>query len=264
MAVTLVVNLPLPYVMGELVQALFGNGFEYRILAPNATWVAASGLPPGVASDPSSGVISGSPSEMGDFPVSVLVSNRYGAGSGSLTIRVSPVAAWGYNSLDQATVPAGLSNVVAVAGGQYHSLALRADGTVAAWGKYWNGTYIPMPVPAGLSNVAVIAAGKFHCLALRANGTVAAWPSSIYGQTTVPAGLSNVVAVAGGEYHSLALRADGTVVAWGNNNYGQTNVPAGLSNVVAVAAASIAQLWRCGPMAPRPCGATAAGLCPPT
>ena len=31
-------------------------------------------------------------------------------------------------------VPSGLSKVVAVAAGSYHSLALRSDGTVAAWG----------------------------------------------------------------------------------------------------------------------------------
>ena len=44
------------------------------------------------------------------------------------------VAAWGDDSQGQCDVPGGLSNVVAVAGGGAHSLALRADGTVAAWG----------------------------------------------------------------------------------------------------------------------------------
>ena len=44
------------------------------------------------------------------------------------------VVGWGYNVQGQTTVPASLSNVVAVAGGLGHSLALRADGTVAAWG----------------------------------------------------------------------------------------------------------------------------------
>ena len=36
-------------------------------------------------------------------------------------------------------MPAGLTNVVAVAGGGAHSLALGADGTVTAWGADWNG-----------------------------------------------------------------------------------------------------------------------------
>ena len=36
---------------------------------------------------------------------------------------------------DIPTAVAGIENAVAVAGGQYHSLALKADGTVWAWGK---------------------------------------------------------------------------------------------------------------------------------
>jgi len=151
----------------------------------------------------------------------------------SLALRADGiVAAWGNNGNGQTNVPPGLSNVVAVAGGEYHSLALRADGTVAAWGYNYYGQ---TNVPTGLSNVVAVAGGGYHSLALRADGTVAAWGDNGYGQTTVPAGLSNVVAVAGGSSHSLALRADGTVAAWGRNSEGQTSVPAGLSNVVAVA-----------------------------
>jgi alpha-tubulin suppressor-like RCC1 family protein len=44
------------------------------------------------------------------------------------------VVAWGYNDFGQSTVPAGLSGVVAIAGGWFHSLALKSDGTVVAWG----------------------------------------------------------------------------------------------------------------------------------
>jgi hypothetical protein len=95
-----------------------------------------------------------------------------------------------------------LSNVVAIAGGYYHSLALKADGTVIAWG---NNSYGQTTVPAGLSNVVAIAGGYYHSLALKADGTVIAWGNNNYGQTTVPAGLSNVVAIAGGYLHSLAL-----------------------------------------------------------
>ncbi|MBW7927619.1 MAG: RCC1 repeat-containing protein, partial [Fimbriimonadaceae bacterium] len=60
------------------------------------------------------------------------------------------VVAWGSNSRGQLgdgttsdrNVPApvpGLDNVVAVAGGMFHSLALRADGTVWAWGANESG-----------------------------------------------------------------------------------------------------------------------------
>jgi alpha-tubulin suppressor-like RCC1 family protein len=108
-----------------------------------------------------------------------------------------------------------LSNVVAVAGGAAHSLALRNDGTVVAWGSYNNGGRpVRMTVPGGLGNLVGIASGDSHALALRSDGTVVGWGNNDYGQRSVPPGLSNVVAVAGGGYQSLALRSDGTVVAW--------------------------------------------------
>src|SRR5262249_30056301 len=59
--------------------------------------------------------------------------------------------------------PTGLSNVTAIAGGESHSLALKSDGTVVAWG--WN-YYGQTSVPAGLSGVSAIAADGEHSLAL--------------------------------------------------------------------------------------------------
>ena len=44
------------------------------------------------------------------------------------------MVAWGYNDYGQTNVPAGLSGVTAIAAGDYHSLALKSDGTVVAWG----------------------------------------------------------------------------------------------------------------------------------
>jgi len=151
----------------------------------------------------------------------------------SMACAIGLVAAWGYNSSGQCTVPSGLTKMKAVAGGWGHSLALRSDGTVVAWGDNYYGQ---ATVPQGLSSVRAIAAGYYHSLALKADGTVVAWGNNDYGQTNVPSGLSGVVAIAAGAYHSLALRSDGTVVAWGDNCYGQTNLPPGLSNVVAITA----------------------------
>ena len=139
----------------------------------------------------------------------------------------------GYDGSGQTNVPAGLSNVVAVAGGSLHCLALNNDGTVTAWGYNGDGE---TSFPAGLTNVVAIAAGDYHSLALKADGTVVAWGLDNDGQTNVPAGLSNVVAVAGGGYHSLALKKDGTVVGWGYDGDGEATMPAGLTNVVAIAA----------------------------
>jgi hypothetical protein len=153
------------------------------------------------------------------------------------------VFAWGYNNYGQANVPSDLTHGVAVAAGELHSLALGADGMVAAWGA---NNYGQCDVPTGLSNVVAVAVGGNHNLALRADGTAFAWGINSAGQCDVPAGLSNVVAVAAGGWyyasHSLALRSDGTVTAWGFNDNGQCNVPAGLSNVVAVAAGTVHSL----------------------
>ena len=143
------------------------------------------------------------------------------------------VAAWGDNGSGQTTIPVGLSNVVAIAAGDFHSLALKRDGTVAAWGDNGLGQ---TTIPVGLSNVVAIAASYLRSLALPGDGTIVGWGQNNYGETTMPAGLSNVVAIAAGYNHSLALKRDGTVVAWGVNSATQTNIPAGLSNVVAIAA----------------------------
>ena len=161
----------------------------------------------------------------------VVASNRLGVASSAVRMAGlgRTAVAWGYNTYNQTNVPAGLSNVVAVAGGNYNSLALRSDGTVAAWG---NSLFGLNDAPAGLSNVVAAACGYVFNLALRDNGTVAAWGLR---DTNSPAGLSNTVAVACGGGHGLALRSDGTVVAWGDNTYGKTNVPAGLDKIVAVA-----------------------------
>jgi hypothetical protein len=63
-------------------------------------------------------------------------------------------------------VPPGLSNVVAIAAGLTHSIALKADGTVVAWGDDSLGQ---TNVPPGLNNVLALApgSGARHALALR-------------------------------------------------------------------------------------------------
>ena len=171
----------------------------------------------------------------GDYDV--VLNNAYGgivSSNASLTMVSSIVVGWGRNDYGQATVPDGLTNVVAVAvnGSGYssafdaeQSLALNADGTVVAWGRSGK----EFAVPTGLSNVMAVAVGWYHDLALTSNGTVVAWGRNNFQQTNVPAGLDSVMLVAAGGQHSVALKNDGTVVAWGDNSRRQTNVPAGLA-----------------------------------
>jgi hypothetical protein len=139
------------------------------------------------------------------------------------------VVQWGY---DWGDVPVNLTNAVTVAAGYEHSIAVRADGTVVTWG-YSNS--VANVVPANLSGVKAVAAGWEHNVALLTNGTMTAWGDNYYGQTNVPAGLTNVTAVSACSFHSLALKGDGTVVGWGYNYEDEIIAPAGLSNVVAIA-----------------------------
>jgi PKD repeat protein len=143
------------------------------------------------------------------------------------------VTAWGYDGAGETDVPAGLTNAVAIAAGDYHSLALKADGSIVAWG--WN-EFGQCNVPADLTNAVSIAAGADHNLAIATDGTVTAWGDNEYGGINVPSNLTKVVAVAAGGFHSLALKPDGTVVGWGGDFVGQTDVPANLTNVVSIAA----------------------------
>lgn len=143
------------------------------------------------------------------------------------------VTAWGLNNFNQLNPPASATNVTALAAGYGHGLALRGDGSVVAWGNNDSGQ---SDIPSGLNGVSIIAAGYFHNLALQSNGTLVAWGENADGETSVPPNATNLATVVAGGYHSLALRRDGSVIGWGYNDFGQVNIPASVTNVVAIAA----------------------------
>jgi alpha-tubulin suppressor-like RCC1 family protein len=151
-------------------------------------------------------------------------------GDGTTTQRNSPVQV------------SGLPDVVNVGGGYYHSIGLKADGTVWAWGYNFDGqlgtgssdttSHVTATQVTSLNSVTAIAAGAFHNLALKSDGTVWAWGWNAKGQLgdgatssqSLPVqvmGLDQVIAISGGFEHSLALKSDGTVWAWGYNFEGQ-------------------------------------------
>ncbi len=128
----------------------------------------------------------------------------------------------------------------AIAAGGNHSLALKSNGTVWAWGyngygQLGDGTTTRRLEPVqitGLTGVIAIAAGGNHSLALRGNGTVWAWGLNTNGQlgngtttsSSTPVQVSNlsgIAAIAAGGNHSLALTTGGGVKAWGYNASGQ-------------------------------------------
>jgi alpha-tubulin suppressor-like RCC1 family protein len=164
----------------------------------------------------------------------------------------------GNNSTTNSSVPVAVSQsgvlagktVIAIAAGEYHSIALCSDGTVAGWGdngygQLGNSSTTSSPVPVAVNQggvlsgktVIAVAAGANHTLALCSDGTVAAWGYNSHGElgngsttsSSVPVAVSQggvlsgktVIAVASGLSHSTALCSDGTAAAWGYNTYGQ-------------------------------------------
>jgi hypothetical protein len=110
---------------------------------------------------------------------------------------------------------------MAIAGGGAHSLALKDDGTLWAWGYNGNGQLgdgtltgrtVPVPV-SGLTGITAIAAGGEHSLALQNNGTLWAWGMNAYGQlgdgTTEERHLPQQVPIpAGASILALSARGD--------------------------------------------------------
>lgn len=165
---------------------------------------------------------------------SVRVTNAYGSITSSIAVLgVVPIAVAGDNSLGQLAVLPSTTNAITIAAGDWHSLALKADGTVVAWGDDSSGQ---CDVPVDLTGVAAIAAGGYHSLALKSNGRVVGWGANYDGQANPTTPVTDATAIAAGTWHSLALLSDGTVTGWGDNSSGQLSIPVNLSGVIAIAA----------------------------
>ena len=133
--------------------------------------------------------------------------------------------------------------------GLAHTVSLKADGTVYAWGannygQLGDGTTTTRSYPvqvmtganAPLTGIVAVAAGYRHSLALDQNGHVWAWGDATNGAVNANGNqlyarmvmmdaatpLSNVGAVTAGGYFSVALdKTDGSVWFWGLNKFSE-------------------------------------------
>ena len=128
--------------------------------------------------------------------------------------------------MKKSTVPPMLTDVVSISAGYEHSVALKKDGTVVAWGSD-NYRYLQCTIPQSAVDIISICAGPYHTLALRNDGTVVAWGDNLDGECVVPEDLNNVVSIAAGDGQSLAVKEDGSVVQWGGEGY-LHEIPEGL------------------------------------
>lgn len=129
-----------------------------------------------------------------------------------------------------------------VAVGDDHTLALRTDGTLWAWGGDAAGqlglgeTTATVDSPAQVGRAgdwAAVAAGRFFSLGIKTDGTLWAWGLNANGQlglgettmtVSTPAqvgGEHDWTAVAAGWSHAAAIRGDRTLWTWGFNGNGQ-------------------------------------------
>ena len=150
--------------------------------------------------------------------------------------------------------------------GAAHTLAIKTDGGLWAWGYNGNGqlgdggtTDRRLPVQiGGVFGISAISGGSLFSMALKSDGSVLTWGNDDRGQLgnrrelqrsipTQVVQIAGVTAVSASQDHSLALKSDGSVWAWGSNFSGElgdgtsTNraTPAqvvGLAGVIAVAA----------------------------
>lgn len=147
------------------------------------------------------------------------------------------------------TTGAAAVGPTALATGSYHNLAIKADGTLWAWGLNTFGAIgdgtttnklAPVRIGSG-TDWSQIEAGNGHSLALKTDGSLWAWGyNSSYGQLGTGTGLdantptrvgtgTDWSAIAAGDFSSFGLKSDGTLWAWGWNNAAQLGDGAGLN-----------------------------------
>jgi alpha-tubulin suppressor-like RCC1 family protein len=142
----------------------------------------------------------------------------------------------GRTTCDSSHQCSSVTTWVSAAAGRYHTVAIRSDGTLWAWGfnpfgQIGNGSTVSQSVPVQVdTGFASVAAGGVHTAAVKFDGTLWAWGGNFSGQLGIGTTTSQhapvqvgtgFTTVAAGSEHTMAVKADGTLWAWGGNSYGQ-------------------------------------------
>jgi alpha-tubulin suppressor-like RCC1 family protein len=153
------------------------------------------------------------------------------------------------NRSSPVTTIGGGTNWKQVSSGNYHTAAIKTNGTLWTWGynngyshlggngQLGDGTIVnkssPVTTAGGGTNWKQVSAGYFYNAAIKTDGTLWTWGYNTSGQLgngTIVSAISPVTTIAGGtnwkqvaccQAHTAAIKTDGTLWSWGLNNWGQ-------------------------------------------
>ena len=139
------------------------------------------------------------------------------------------VVAMGYNDYGQCDVD-DWTDIVAISAGGYYTVGLKADGTVVAVGDNTDGQC----EVSDWRDIVAISAGSRHTVGLKSDGTVVAVGYNDEGACDVT-DWRDIVSISAGNGHTVGLKADGTVVALGYYADGRCGVT-DWTDIVAISA----------------------------
>ncbi|MBO5555751.1 MAG: hypothetical protein J5927_01065 [Oscillospiraceae bacterium] len=116
---------------------------------------------------------------------------------------------WAMSDYNQCNI-SQWEDIVTVSAGAYHTIGLRADGTVVATGNNKNGQCNVK----SWENIVDIATGTAYSVGLKTDGTVVSVGTNEDNRSDVSK-WKDIVAISAGDAHTVGLKADGTVVATG-------------------------------------------------
>ena len=130
-----------------------------------------------------------------------------------------------------------------IAAGSYHTVGLKADGTVvtagaidperASWDPNSKTNYGQCDTKEW-KDIVSVAAGSYHTVGLKENGSVIAVGSN-YKRQCDTSSWTDVIEIAAGNTFTLGRTANGTVLATGQDSHGQINVDR-WTDIIAIAA----------------------------